>query len=78
MASWHMPQSVPAPEQRSPIAERVRAPDRTAASISRSLTHLQMQRIIVALPALVEIETDSQHQQDNTAAGAVQAAVTWP
>jgi hypothetical protein len=52
MASWHMPQSVPAPEQRSPTAERVCAPDRTAASISRSLTHLQMQRIIVALPSL--------------------------
>jgi hypothetical protein len=77
MASWHAPQSVPAPEQRSPMAARVRAPERTAASTSRSLTHLQMQRIIVAL-SLVDTETDSQHQQDSTAANAVQAAMTGP
>jgi hypothetical protein len=55
MASWHMPQSVPAPEQRSPMAARVLAPERTAASISRSLTALQMQRIIVVPLRLILI-----------------------
>jgi hypothetical protein len=69
MASLHIPQSVPAP-QTSPTASTLRAPERTAASISRSVTHLQMQRTIESRP--VEIDTDSQHQQDNTPDHAIQ------
>src|SRR3954471_3390230 len=64
-----MPQSGPAP-QRSPIASTVRAPDRTTASISRSVMHLQMQRTI---SRSVESDTDSQHQHDSTSFPPVQA-----